>query len=80
MMVVKQILGILLLVVSVLSQEPKARVVNTAQGPVRGYLEPKFGLFGFYGVPYASTPLGTQRFRVYLLKYYFNTLSKLVNK
>ncbi|KAH9634200.1 hypothetical protein HF086_001402 [Spodoptera exigua] len=41
----------------------ESRVVNTAQGPVRGRLIPGGGVYGFYNIPYASAPTGADRYK-----------------
>ncbi|XP_047990198.1 esterase FE4-like [Leguminivora glycinivorella] len=38
----------------------ESRIVQTAQGPVKGYK--KDDVFYFYGIPYATAPTGTRRF------------------
>ncbi|XP_063534936.1 uncharacterized protein LOC134744918 [Cydia strobilella] len=61
------IIKLLLLVASVavcVTQDTEdvreSRLVQTAQGPVRGYK--KDDIFYFYGIPYATAPTGTRRF------------------
>lgn len=44
----------------------RSRTVTIEQGPVKGYIAPEGGVFVFYGIPYATAPNGTQRFRVRL--------------
>ncbi|XP_045508088.1 uncharacterized protein LOC123703929 [Colias croceus] len=41
----------------------ESRIVDTEQGPVRGYKDSDVGIFAFYGVPYAKAPTGRQRFK-----------------
>ncbi|CAG4922138.1 unnamed protein product [Colias eurytheme] len=41
----------------------ESRVVDTEQGPVRGYKDSDVGIFAFYGVPYAKAPTGRLRFK-----------------
>lgn len=53
------------------SESQEARVVNTIQGPVRGYLDPDGDIFSFYNIPYATAPTGTHRFRVITLFLYY---------
>ncbi|XP_047538046.1 venom carboxylesterase-6-like [Vanessa atalanta] len=38
------------------------RIVSTDQGPVKGYRAPE-GHFVFYGIPYATTPIGPNKFK-----------------
>ncbi|XP_023955054.2 carboxylic ester hydrolase-like [Bicyclus anynana] len=38
-------------------------IVNLTQGPVQGYLEPDYGIYSFYGIPYATAPKGNDRFK-----------------
>lgn len=38
--------------------------VHLTQGNVRGYKEPGSNYFGFYGIPYATAPVGIDRFKV----------------
>ncbi|XP_047523259.1 para-nitrobenzyl esterase-like [Pieris napi] len=38
-----------------------SRVIDTAQGPVKGYKEN--GLYAFYNIPYAKAPTGRDRFK-----------------
>ncbi|XP_050353347.1 venom carboxylesterase-6-like [Nymphalis io] len=38
------------------------RIVSTDQGPVKGYKSPE-GHFVFYGIPYATTPIGPNKFK-----------------
>ncbi|CAF4915611.1 unnamed protein product [Pieris macdunnoughi] len=40
----------------------ESRVVNTAQGPVKGYQDGS-GLYIFYNIPYAKAPTGKDRFK-----------------
>ncbi|CAH2068918.1 unnamed protein product, partial [Iphiclides podalirius] len=40
-----------------------ARLVYTSQGPVRGYKTPGENIFIFYGIPYATAPTGSDRFK-----------------
>ncbi|XP_068628354.1 esterase FE4-like [Battus philenor] len=42
--------------------DEEVRLVNIAQGPVRGYKKPGDDVFVFYGIPYATAPSGTQKF------------------
>ncbi|CAH4030855.1 unnamed protein product [Pieris brassicae] len=39
----------------------ESRIVNTSQGPVKGYKDD--GLYSFYSVPYARAPTGRDRFK-----------------
>ena len=45
------------------------RLVNIAQGPVRGRLDPEGGLHVFYNIPYATAPTGADRFKVNMLNH-----------
>lgn len=47
------------------------RDVNTEQGPVRGYKVDDDEVVSFFGIPYATTPRGENRHKVFDL----NTLS-----
>lgn len=40
------------------------REVKTTQGVVRGHKDPDSGVFAFYSIPYATLPIGSQRFKV----------------
>ncbi|XP_023935397.1 cholinesterase 1 [Bicyclus anynana] len=40
-----------------------SRLVYLSQGPVRGYREPEYGVYSFYGIPYATVPKGANRFK-----------------
>ncbi|XP_023942387.2 esterase FE4-like [Bicyclus anynana] len=40
-----------------------SKTVTIDQGPVKGYRSPKGDVFVFYGIPYATAPTGTQKFR-----------------
>nr|AII21988.1 odorant degrading enzyme CXE14 [Sesamia inferens] len=39
------------------------REVKTAQGPVRGRKHPKADLYAFYNIPYATAPVGVDKFK-----------------
>ncbi|CAH2230331.1 jg12314 [Pararge aegeria aegeria] len=43
--------------------EPLSRTVTLDQGPVKGYMAPEGDVYVFYGIPYATAPTGTQKFR-----------------
>lgn len=45
-------------------------LVNIEQGPVRGYKLPQGGLYVFYNIPYATAPIGLQKFKVRKFTYY----------
>ncbi|KAJ2946246.1 hypothetical protein O0L34_g12285 [Tuta absoluta] len=47
---------------TVSGDEPRSRIVETTQGPVRGYRDPEGGLFAFYSIPYATAPSGPLKF------------------
>ncbi|XP_047535113.1 cholinesterase 1-like isoform X4 [Vanessa atalanta] len=57
------VFGSLLLIGNVLSEETESRVIGTAQGPVRGYKDPIDDVFAYYGIPYATAPTGSQKFK-----------------
>ena len=40
------------------------RQVRTSQGDVRGRKDPEGGLYVFYNIPYATVPLGADKFKV----------------
>ncbi|CAK1541786.1 unnamed protein product [Leptosia nina] len=40
-----------------------SRIIKIDQGQVRGYKLPKFDVFGFFGIPYATVPKGVHRFK-----------------
>ncbi|XP_053601340.1 esterase E4-like [Plodia interpunctella] len=40
-----------------------SRLVQTAQGPVRGRKDPLTGVFAFYDIPYAKAPIGSEKFK-----------------
>ncbi|CAG4963468.1 unnamed protein product [Parnassius apollo] len=44
-------------------QTREARLVNIAQGPVRGYKSQNDNLYAFYGIPYATAPTGDHKFK-----------------
>ncbi|XP_050350735.1 cholinesterase 1-like [Nymphalis io] len=51
------------LISNVLSDETESRVIVTAQGPVRGFKDPNEDIFVYYGIPYATAPTGSQKFK-----------------
>ncbi|XP_026485191.2 carboxylic ester hydrolase-like isoform X2 [Vanessa tameamea] len=53
----------LFLIGNVLSEETESRVIVTAQGPVRGYKDPIDDVFAYFGIPYATAPTGSQKFK-----------------
>ncbi|GBP82919.1 hypothetical protein EVAR_25552_1 [Eumeta japonica] len=55
--------GVLLLVL-VCAARDEARVVRIAQGSVRGYRHPTGDFYAFYGIPYATAPTGSLKFKV----------------
>ncbi|XP_047535121.1 cholinesterase 1-like isoform X5 [Vanessa atalanta] len=57
------VVGYLFLIGNVLSEETESRVIVTAQGPVRGYKDPIDDVFAYYGIPYATAPTGSQKFK-----------------
>lgn len=38
--------------------------VNTPQGPVRGLKQPNEEVYAFYNIPYATAPVGVDKFKV----------------
>jgi hypothetical protein len=42
----------------------EALLVQTSQGPVRGYKDVAADIFTFYGIPYATAPTGRDRYKV----------------
>ncbi|GBP72731.1 hypothetical protein EVAR_75350_1 [Eumeta japonica] len=40
-----------------------SRVAHTAQGPVRGYKDPRGDYYAFYSIPYATAPTGPHKFK-----------------
>ncbi|XP_046975579.1 esterase FE4-like [Vanessa cardui] len=57
------VVSFLFVIGNVLSEEIESRVIVTAQGPVRGYRDPTDDVFAYYGIPYATAPSGSQRFK-----------------
>lgn len=56
---------IFLVTASVVCKEQKeSRLVQTVQGPVRGYKDPIEDIFVFYNIPYAKAPTGESKFKV----------------
>ncbi|XP_050350689.1 putative inactive carboxylesterase 4 isoform X2 [Nymphalis io] len=47
----------------VLSAKAESRVIDTAQGPVRGFKDPNENVFVYYGIPYATAPTASQKFK-----------------
>lgn len=63
------------------SEARESRIVQTAQGPVRGYKNDK--VFEFMGIPYAKAPTGKDRFKVRIVcltkKYHsFVTMTNII--
>ncbi|CAG9782828.1 unnamed protein product [Diatraea saccharalis] len=48
---------------TVLCVERETRIVEISQGPVRGYKDPEYGIFTFFGIPYATAPTGLDRYK-----------------
>lgn len=46
------------------SDDRESKLVNTAQGAVRGYKDPEYGIFAFQSIPYATAPTGLKKFKV----------------
>ncbi|XP_038208885.1 juvenile hormone esterase-like [Zerene cesonia] len=59
----KLLIAVLFFSVVSISHGLESRVVDTEQGPVRGYRDSDNGLFAFYSIPYAKAPSGRQRFK-----------------
>lgn len=59
---------LVIVVVVVAGNDEISRLVNTDQGPVRGYKAPDADLFTFYGIPYATAPVGVHKYKVGLKK------------
>ncbi|CAH0406090.1 unnamed protein product [Chilo suppressalis] len=54
---------LLLVAITIVSSEERIeRIVQTPQGPVRGFKEPEYDIFAFYGIPFASAPTGPHKF------------------
>ncbi|KAL0895516.1 hypothetical protein ABMA27_011625 [Loxostege sticticalis] len=51
------------LCLGVLGEGREGRLVNTHQGPVKGYKEPGDSVFVFHGIPYATAPTGDYKFQ-----------------
>lgn len=47
-----------------LAENVELKIVNIDQGPVKGYKPVGKDFFVFYGIPYATAPTGTNRFKV----------------
>ncbi|KOB58168.1 Carboxylesterase, partial [Operophtera brumata] len=45
------------------NDERESKLVNTAQGAVRGYKDTEHGIFAFQSIPYATAPTGPNRFK-----------------
>lgn len=48
------------------------RHVNITQGQVRGRIVPEDGVYAFYNIPYATAPTGSNRYKVFLTKFYIS--------
>ncbi|KAL0832037.1 hypothetical protein ABMA28_001534 [Loxostege sticticalis] len=45
-------------------EEPsQEKVVQTSQGPIRGYKSPDYNVFQFWNIPYATAPTGVDKFK-----------------
>ncbi|CAK1600052.1 unnamed protein product [Parnassius mnemosyne] len=73
---------VLLCFISVITgaQAREARLVNIAQGPVRGYKEQNDTLFAFYGIPYATAPTGDDKFKAPLPPPHWTEPFEAINK
>ena len=69
---------VLLCVTAVLADE-EWRTVPTAQGPVRGRIDPSGGLYAFYNIPYATGPVGDNKFKVITLVLIHNFIIVIIN-
>nr|ACV60234.2 antennal esterase CXE7 [Spodoptera littoralis] len=54
---------VLLLCVTAILADDEWREVKTAQGPVRGRKHPTEDIYTFYNIPYATAPVGVDRFK-----------------
>ena len=65
----------LLFCVTAVLADDEWREVKTAQGPVRGRKHPSADLYAFYNIPYATAPVGQNKFKVIIsytnIGYYF---------
>lgn len=53
------------------AQNDVSKVVTIVQGPVRGYKANGSDVFEFFGIPYATAPIGTDKFKVSIITYQF---------
>ncbi|CAK1600059.1 unnamed protein product [Parnassius mnemosyne] len=58
----------------------EAKLVNIAQGPVRGYKAQYDNFFAFYGIPYATAPTGDHKFKAPLSPPQWTEPFEAVNK
>lgn len=65
----KLIVVLCMLLACALGDERPSRLVNIAQGPVRGYKDANYDVYAYYSIPYATTPTGRDRFKVNLYEY-----------
>lgn len=49
-----------------LGEKTESKIVQIDQGPVRGYKSSEANIFEFTGIPYATAPTGTDRYKVRL--------------
>ncbi|KAJ8734930.1 hypothetical protein PYW08_014180 [Mythimna loreyi] len=54
---------VVLLCVTVVLADDEWRTVNTAQGPVRGRKHPTEDIYTFFNIPYATAPVGVDKFK-----------------
>ncbi|XP_022822477.1 esterase FE4-like [Spodoptera litura] len=54
---------VLLLCVTAILADDEWREVKTAQGPVRGYKHPTEDIYTFHNIPYATAPVGVDRYK-----------------
>lgn len=64
----KKLLLILTCAFAVAAQNVEnTKLVTISQGPIRGYRNAEYDIYEFFGIPYATAPTGTQRFKVSVL-------------
>ena len=55
---------VVILCVTAVLADDEWREVKTAQGPVRGRKHPSEDLYTFFNIPYATAPVGVDKFKV----------------
>ncbi|XP_032516620.2 esterase FE4-like [Danaus plexippus] len=68
------------LFLSVIAKNQESRLIKIHSGPVRGYKDPLENVFTFHGIPYATAPTGTQRFKGPLPPPVWTEILEAVNK